>query len=75
MCKLTHDFHCRLNYAFFVGYDVDGGLCFGEVASFVAVLSQQASRGCAPSVGDHTFSDLGLWGSADANWESSSENW
>lgn len=56
--KLTHGFHCRLNYAASVGCGADDGLDFDDVASFVAVLSQQSS--CAPSVGDHTFWDFWL---------------
>lgn len=53
--KLTHDFHCRLNYAASVGCGADGGLDFGDIL-FVAVWNQQSS--CAPSVGDHTFWDF-----------------
>lgn len=55
--KLTHGFHCRLNYAASVGCGADfGGLDFGDVVSFVAVLNQRPS--CVPSVGDHTFWDF-----------------
>lgn len=57
-CKRTHGFRCRLNCAVSVGHGADGGLDFGDVASFVAVLSQRSSRGCAPSAGGHTFSDF-----------------
>lgn len=56
--KLTHGFHCHLNYVASVDCGADDGLDFGDVASFVAVLSQRSS--CAPSVGDHTFWDFWL---------------
>lgn len=38
--KHTRGFRCRLNCAVSVGRGADGGLDFGDVASFVAVLSQ-----------------------------------
>lgn len=56
--KHTRGFRCRLNCAVSVGRGADGGLDFGDVASFVAVLSQGSSRGCVPSAGAHTFSDF-----------------
>lgn len=57
-CKRTRGFRCRLNCAVSVGHGADGGLDFGDVASFVAVLSQRSSRGCVPSAVGHTFSDF-----------------
>lgn len=82
-CKRTRGFRCRLNCAVSVGHGADGGLDFGDVASF-AVLSQRSSRGCVPSAGGHTFSDFWLlWRSGQASrlpnvaadWESPTENW
>lgn len=67
-CKRTRDFRCRLNCAVSVGHGADGGLDFGDAASFVAVLGQRSSRGCVPSAGGHTFSAFWLlWRSGQAS--------